>query len=116
MGRMGDRPHRVDPVRFHAGLALLLTLLVALLLMVAVRWSLSPWWHPAAAWLLGVNVVAFGYYGFDKRRGRRNGRRVPEMVLHGLAAVGGCPGAFLGMRAFRHKTVKGRFRLVFWVI
>ncbi len=46
----------------------------------------------------------------------REGRRIPELVLHGLAVAGGSPGAYAGMRWFRHKTVKGRFRLVFWSI
>ena len=42
--------------------------------------------------------------------------RVPEMVLHILALAGGSLGAWLGMRLFRHKTVKGSFRLAFWLI
>jgi uncharacterized membrane protein YsdA (DUF1294 family) len=41
---------------------------------------------------------------------------VPETVLHGLALAGGTLGAYVGMHLFRHKTIKGSFRLVFWVI
>jgi uncharacterized membrane protein YsdA (DUF1294 family) len=41
---------------------------------------------------------------------------VPERVLLGLALLGGSPGAWAGMTLFRHKTVKGRFRLAFAVI
>jgi uncharacterized membrane protein YsdA (DUF1294 family) len=41
---------------------------------------------------------------------------VPEKVLHGLALAGGSIGAYAGMHAFRHKTVKSSFRLVFWTI
>jgi uncharacterized membrane protein YsdA (DUF1294 family) len=37
-------------------------------------------------------------------------------VLHGLALAGGSLGCYAGMRAFRHKTIKGTFRIVFWVI
>jgi len=36
--------------------------------------------------------------------------------LHTLAAVGGSPGALLGMSLFRHKTIKGKFRILFWCI
>jgi uncharacterized membrane protein YsdA (DUF1294 family) len=60
--------------------------------------------------------VAFAYYGVDKFQARRGRRRVPEVVLHGLAVVGGSPGAYAAMQVWRHKTIKGRFRLVFWLI
>jgi uncharacterized membrane protein YsdA (DUF1294 family) len=74
----------------------------------------SSWWSVVGAWLLAVSVVAFLAYGFDKQRARSRGRRVPEVVLHSLALAGGGLGAYLGMRIFRHKTVKGRFQRVFW--
>jgi uncharacterized membrane protein YsdA (DUF1294 family) len=67
-------------------------------------------------WLVGVNVTAFGYYGYDKGRARASRSRVPENVLHGLAIAGGTLGAYVGMRVFRHKTIKGPFRVVFWTI
>ncbi len=41
---------------------------------------------------------------------------MPEAVLHGMALAGGSLGAYTAMRLFRHKTIKGRFRLVFWSI
>jgi len=58
-----------------------------------------------------VSVVAFAVFGWDKRQASRGGRRVPEATLLTLAALGGLPGALLGMRVFRHKTRKGSFRL-----
>ena len=61
------------------------------------------------------SLVSFILYGFDKRRARRDGQRVPEKRLHVLALLGGWPGAMLGQRLFRHKTVKTRFRIVFWL-
>jgi uncharacterized membrane protein YsdA (DUF1294 family) len=63
-----------------------------------------------------VNPVTFIYFGYDKLQARRGGSRIPEIVLHTLALAGGSPGAFLAMTAFRHKTIKGTFRLVFWCI
>jgi uncharacterized membrane protein YsdA (DUF1294 family) len=103
------------PVLFHATLALVLASLLAAAAWEqwSGRWTWIPW---LAAWLLGVNLVTLGYYGFDKQQARGGGRRVPERVLHGLALAGGSLGAYAGMQLFRHKTVKGRFRLVFWLI
>jgi uncharacterized membrane protein YsdA (DUF1294 family) len=68
------------------------------------------------AWLVSVNLIAIGYYAYDKRQAKDSGRRIPEVVLHGLALAGGSPGAWVAMRLFRHKTIKGSFQLVFWLI
>lgn len=65
--------------------------------------------------VLGLSLVAFVFYGFDKRRARRNGRRVPENTLHLLALFGGWPGALAGQKVFRHKTQKTRFQILFWL-
>lgn len=55
-------------------------------------------------YLAAVNVVAFAVYGADKRRAKKERRRVPEKTLFLLAAIGGSLGAWAGMYAFRHKT------------
>jgi uncharacterized membrane protein YsdA (DUF1294 family) len=113
---MGMRPSGTRrPERLHGALALMIALTVALALLIPFRHSFS-WYHALAAWLLAINLTTFGYYGFDKGRARQGGRRVPEVVLHGLALAGGSFGAWLAMRLFRHKTVKARFRLAFWLI
>src|SRR5215216_3088189 len=101
----------VRPQTFHAavGLALTLALMVGLLFLFRVRMSLDAWYVLLGCWLLAINVVAFGYYAFDKARSKVSRTRVPEVVLHGLALAGGTLGAYLGMRLFRHKTIKGSF-------
>ncbi len=66
--------------------------------------------------LTAVNMVAFGYYGFDKFRAVRSGWRVPEAVLLGFAVFGGAPGSLLGQIIFRHKTSKTSFKRAFWAI
>lgn len=59
----------------------------------------------AAAWYLGaVNVLAFAVYALDKLLALRRKRRVPELTLLALAAVGGSLGSLFAMLLFRHKT------------
>jgi uncharacterized membrane protein YsdA (DUF1294 family) len=67
---------------------------------------------------LAYGVLAgttFLFYGWDKWRAKRSGRRVPERTLHGLALLGGFLGAWLGMRVFRHKTQKPVFSVVLFL-
>jgi uncharacterized membrane protein YsdA (DUF1294 family) len=68
------------------------------------------------AWLIAVTVVTFCTYGFDKSAAGSGRRRVPEKVLLALAFAGGTAGAMLGMRLFRHKTVKSSFRIKFLLV
>lgn len=59
-----------------------------------------------------MSLIAFAAYGRDKRLARKNAWRTPEKTLLLLAALLGGPGAFLGMRTFRHKTQHTRFRIL----
>ena len=61
-------------------------------------------------YLEAVNLAAFILFGIDKRRAKRNAWRIPEAVLLGSVVLGGGVGALAGMRLFRHKTRKPRFR------
>jgi uncharacterized membrane protein YsdA (DUF1294 family) len=110
------RPEYVYGV-FAFVVALTMTLAFYLLLD---RLHLKPehWdvWRVLGLWLVGVNPTAVFFYGFDKARAKAGAGRVPESVLHALALAGGSIGAYLGMRLFRHKTVKGPFRAFFWLI
>lgn len=64
------------------------------------------------AWLVGAGIMLFLLYGFDKQRAVAGGRRVPEMVLHGMALAGGVGGGWAGRAGFRHKTRKPVFLVV----
>ena len=55
-------------------------------------------------YLAAINLVTFTVYGADKRRAKKDRRRVPEKTLFLLAIMGGSVGALLGMKVFRHKT------------
>ena len=62
-------------------------------------------------WLACINLLAFLMYGFDKWRAIRDGWRIPEARLLTVAVLGGSVGAYLGMKIFRHKTRKNKFRV-----
>lgn len=103
------------PEFVHGGIALfcIIATALALQLVFSLPWT---WYHLTVGWLLGTNLTAFGYYGYDKGQAQGNGPRVPELVLHGLAVAGGTLGAYGGMRLFRHKTIKGAFQIFFWMV
>ncbi len=102
-------------IRFHFILAIVL----------AILGTIFFWWlfqgrydfrHFLVCWLITVNILTFCYYGYDKVRARGKNSRIPEVLLHSLAIAGGSPAAFIAMRVFRHKTVKGKFQIFFWCI
>ncbi len=57
-----------------------------------------------------INFITFVTFGADKRRARKEMRRVRERTLFLLAALGGSIGAIFAMRIFRHKTLHPSFR------
>ena len=62
-----------------------------------------PWW---VWYLLSVNLVALGVYGYDKLISSSDRTRVPELALQSLVLLGGTIGALVGIFGFRHKTRK----------
>lgn len=77
----------------------------------------AAWGVPSSLLVLygAASVITFGTYAIDKWSAQRGGRRVAEKTLHGMALLGGWPGAILGQELLRHKSSKPSFRLVFWV-
>jgi uncharacterized membrane protein YsdA (DUF1294 family) len=69
-------------------------------------------WPPLVAWLVGWTPPAFAAYGVDKWQATHDGWRIPELVLHALALVGGVIGAWAGRFVFHHKTRKPVFLVV----
>ena len=65
---------------------------------------MKPGFLAALVYLALVNVIAFAVYGADKRRAKKDKRRVPEKTLFLLVIIGGSVGALAGMYTFRHKT------------
>ena len=62
------------------------------------------------AYLIVVNVLTFFMFGIDKWKAKRHEWRIPEATLLGLAVVGGSIGAWLGMKAWHHKTLHKKFQ------
>ncbi len=60
-------------------------------------------------YLCAVNLAALVLYGIDKRRAKKGRWRISEAVLLGIAIAGGSAGAWIGMKAFHHKTKHQKF-------
>ncbi len=63
---------------------------------------------------LGMSLVAFLAYAFDKSAAVSGRWRTAEMTLHLLSLFGGWPGALLAQQLLRHKTSKHSFVVAFW--
>ncbi len=64
-------------------------------------------------WFLVAGLVLFCFMGFDKRRAKKDGRRISEKTLFAWALLGGAWGGTAGMFRFRHKTKHWYFRVGF---
>jgi uncharacterized membrane protein YsdA (DUF1294 family) len=64
--------------------------------------------HPYVSWVAACSIIAWAFYAWDKRTAELSkilkGWRVPEVLLHLLALMGGFPGAWVGRAMFNHKT------------
>lgn len=67
------------------------------------------WLHFIIDYLLLANVVTFIAYGIDKYKAKKGTWRISEATLLLMAFVGGSIGAWLGMKAFHHKTMHKKF-------
>lgn len=59
-----------------------------------------------------MGVIAFSTYGIDKYRAKHDLWRIPEKTLLLLALLGGALGAYVGMKAFHHKTQHTKFKII----
>lgn len=67
------------------------------------------WLHFIIACLLLANIVTFIAYGIDKYKAKKGKWRISEATLLLMAFWGGSIGAWLGMKAFLHKTMHKKF-------
>lgn len=101
-----DRPPLLEGSR----LAWILTALVAATLVGFVLAERLRPWIAALLHVALLSVIAYALFAWDKRRARKQGRRISEANLLWLIVLGGAVGAWLGMRQFRHKTQHRLFR------
>lgn len=62
-----------------------------------------------SVYLIVINALSLVLMLADKLRAKKNLWRIPEATLIGVAALGGSLGCLMGMRIFRHKTLKPKF-------
>ena len=62
-----------------------------------------------------LSLVAFIFYGVDKRNAIKDRWRVSEKTLHFWAVIGGWPGALIAQKIFSHKTQKRSFIMMLWL-
>jgi uncharacterized membrane protein YsdA (DUF1294 family)/cold shock CspA family protein len=115
-GSVSRRPvTKQAPASSSAQLPLAITVasvfMIIVTVMVALRWA--TWW--VIPWYLLLSVVTFFAYGWDKVSARGGHWRAQESTLHGLAMLGGWPGAWIAQHAWRHKSRKASFLAAFWV-
>lgn len=101
---MAQRPSAGNQAFVLFGLLLGFGLFIVLMLSNVLFWYLN--------WLLGWSITLFILYGIDKAQAKLKGARIPEILLHGLALIGGFPGGWLGMILFHHKTNHTNFKLI----
>jgi uncharacterized membrane protein YsdA (DUF1294 family) len=72
----------------------------------------------AAGALLVWNLATWAVYRIDKARAGRGARRISERALLAMTALGGSPGALVGVYAHRrrHKARKPGFVAPLWLI
>jgi uncharacterized membrane protein YsdA (DUF1294 family) len=87
---------------------------MALTLVLAVAFAQFLRFPLYLAYMIGLNIVTFGCYGYDKYQAIHKAWRVPEFVLHFLAIIGGALGGITGQWFFNHKTRKQNFHIVLW--
>lgn len=96
------------------------TLIFAGLSVLPLLGSLQLLFNAGITWVLlaylVMSLVSFVQYWSDKAKATRGAWRTPETTLHLVELLGGWPGALVAQQCFRHKTRKGSYQSVFWLI
>lgn len=90
--------------------------LISLFITLIIFYTTNQYTQILIAYFISINVTTFVLYGYDKFISSSEKLRVPELNLQTLALLGGSPAALFAQKFFRHKTVKGSFQVIYWVI
>ena len=70
----------------------------------------------AVFWLYcTASLIATLLYACDKHAAIAGNWRIKESILHGVALLGGWPGALAAQGLLRHKVSKRSFQRIFWL-
>lgn len=64
---------------------------------------------------IGMSLLTFIIYAFDKSAAKKGTWRIKEKTLHLLSLACGWPGALIAQQKLRHKSRKVSFQIVFWL-
>lgn len=111
-GKPVPKPRTESPAPWTLPRVLAIPAFVGIYAFVVWRWGFSP---PVLFAYLGLSLVAFFTYAFDKSAAVSGRWRTVEQTLHLLSLAGGWPGALVAQQLLRHKTNKQSFVHAFWL-
>jgi uncharacterized membrane protein YsdA (DUF1294 family) len=70
----------------------------------------------AITYLIIINIIATILFCADKRRAKKDKRRIPESILHLFELMGGIFSVIFLMFTIRHKNQKMSYKLISFII
>ena len=111
-GRQSRRPRSESSAPWTMPRVLAIPAFVGIYTFVIWRWGFYP---PVLLAYLGLSILAFLAYAFDKSAAVSGRWRTAEQTLHLFSLAGGWPGALVAQQLLRHKTSKPSFVHAFWL-
>ena len=109
------RPHHPRKSASNLILSLLIVgILLILPLAATQRLGLDLRW--VAGYVVVINALTWWFYAIDKKRAQEGAWRISEAQLHLCELLGGWPAAWIAQRYLRHKSSKGSYQFIFWLI
>ena len=109
------RPHHPRNSASNLILSLLIVgILLILPLAATQRLGLDLRW--VAGYVVVINALTWWFYAIDKKRAQEGAWRISEAQLHLCELLGGWPAAWIAQRYLRHKSSKGSYQFIFWLI